>query len=340
MTDTSTTLTVGQPKDYGIQILRVVFTLWILLYHSFNEYFLKNPFNIQPHYELEFMRGITNLVLQGFMFISGFLLAKGYFRKGKYRNRLSFVKDKAKRLLFPYLFWSLALVIFYNVPTYEVICGAKHLWFLLSLFDLMVLSTILLPAIVNSHKIIDFTIFMVVLFIPPILNKINLPYIFGLKTSIAYLPSFLLGIFIVKYLFDKRFIQMNRLRFGLLTSIIFVCAVTAVLSRSLPYGSLYLHLPYYFAPPILYILIIRTLHTISPMYIIDSIAANSLGIYILHQFVGKYTLMYYLPGYVEFYDHHYILAPTLLFFFMLLTAWGASKVMHKTKFGKFILGTS
>lgn len=185
-----------QKKDYGIQILRVVFTVWILFYHSFNEYFLQNPFDIQPHYELEFMRGITNIVLQGFMFISGLLLARGYFNMGKYRNRWEFIKDKAKRLLVTYLFWSLALVVLYNVSGYEVLCGAKHLWFLLCLFDLMILAILTLPALVKTNKFVDSALYFFILFCPAVLNKLNFSPFLGISTSIIYLPSFLVGIYI------------------------------------------------------------------------------------------------------------------------------------------------
>lgn len=75
-------------RDVAISILRVVFTIWILFYHSINEYFLSNPFEIHVHSELEFTQGITNVVLSGFMFISGLLIARSYFyRQGMNINR-------------------------------------------------------------------------------------------------------------------------------------------------------------------------------------------------------------------------------------------------------------
>lgn len=132
---------------------------------------------------------------------------------------------------------------------------------------------------------------------------------------------------------------MSALKFYGITSTVFIFAIIVVLSKSLPYGSLYMHIPYYFTPPLLYALIIKTLYRINTGLIIDSIAANSLGIYILHQFVGKYTLLHYIPGYVEFYDRHYIIAPTLLFFFMLIMAWSTSILFHKTKLGRKLLGS-
>lgn len=103
-----------------------------------------------------------------------------------------------------------------------------------------------------------------------------------------------------------------------------------------PYTSTFLII---LPPPILYILIIKALTNPKPSVIIDSFAVNSLGIYILHQFVGKYTLMHYVPGYVSFYDEHYIIAPILLFFFMLIMAWSASALLHKTKIGRTLLGS-
>lgn len=249
MSNLTSTQFLTPTKDQGLQILRVVFTIWILLYHSFNEYILKGAFNIQPHEELEFMRGITNLVLQGFMFISGLLLARGYFNKGKYHDRGKFIKDKFKRLLIPYLFWSLALVVFYNVSGYEVICGAKHLWFLLCLFDLMVMSIIILPALNKTSKIVDIIICTFVLILPAVINQLNFRFVLGLKTSIIYLPSFMVGLFIVKYHLDELFVKMHKLTFYIITSLIFAGATVSIMANSLPYGSLYLHIPYYLAPP-------------------------------------------------------------------------------------------
>lgn len=91
-------------KDFNISRLRVAFTIWILIYHSANQYFIQNPlFDIHVHEGLNFIRGITSLVLQGFVFISGILMARGFLLRGKYRDKVHFCIDKAKRLLIPYL---------------------------------------------------------------------------------------------------------------------------------------------------------------------------------------------------------------------------------------------
>ncbi len=88
--------------DHNISRLRVLFTLYIVLYHSVDDYFLGHMDTIHPHEELEFLRGITNFVLQGFVFISGFLMARGFFCYGKYSNKFKFFIDKTQRLLIPY----------------------------------------------------------------------------------------------------------------------------------------------------------------------------------------------------------------------------------------------
>ncbi len=80
-------LATTMPRDFAISILRVVFTIWILFYHSINEYFLSTPFDIHSIPELEFTQGVTNVVLSGFMFISGLLITRSYFyRQGKHQS--------------------------------------------------------------------------------------------------------------------------------------------------------------------------------------------------------------------------------------------------------------
>lgn len=102
-------------KDTSISRLRVLFTIWILIYHSWNEYILGTP-NIHQIEDLEILRGITNLVLEGFVFISGFLVATGYFNLGKYEDKAKFIKGKIRRILLPYLGWALLGTLIYSTP--------------------------------------------------------------------------------------------------------------------------------------------------------------------------------------------------------------------------------
>lgn len=194
-------------KDYNISRLRVIFIIWILIWHSVNGYVLRDSLvDIHYHEELEFLRGITNLVLQGFVFVSGLLFARGYVLRGKYSDTRKFIIDKVKRLLLPYMFWCLALYVLYSVPMMNIICGAKHLWFLLMLFDVFVLAIFAMPFLVKSTIKTDTCLMiMFCVLLPAITMQIHyIPNVLGLKTALSYLPPFLIGIIYVKYDFDNR----------------------------------------------------------------------------------------------------------------------------------------
>ncbi len=119
--------------------------------------------------------------------------------------------------------------------------------------------------------------------------------------------------------------------------IVLIFAVSFVFIQSLPFGLFYMHLPNYALLPFLYVLFCKLFKS-SAALLIRSIDKNSLGIYILHNFVGKYTLFYYVPSFVVFYDEHYVLAPICLFVWMFSAAWFVSNVMLKNKYTAMLIG--
>lgn len=194
-------------KDYNISRMRVVFIIWILIWHSVNGFVLRDSVvDIHYHEELEFLRGITNLVLQGFAFVSGLLFARGYILKGKYSDTRKFVMDKVRRLLLPYIFWCLALYLLYSVPMLDIVCGAKHLWFLLMLFEVFVVTIIAMPFLVKSNIKTDVSLFVVFcVLLPAMITKIHaVPNVLGWENVFAYFPPFFIGIMYVKHDFNKR----------------------------------------------------------------------------------------------------------------------------------------
>lgn len=329
-------------RDNNLSCLRVIFLLWILLFHSFNEFiFDRTYFNYNIHHigSLEKMKDVTNLVLQGFVIISGYLMGIGYFIRGKYQNVRVFFCDKVKRLLFPYIFFSFLLVILYPVSWKEVLCGAKHLWFLLMLFDVMVVFILLIPLIKKTNKWIDTFLFIFLMFISAFVERLSLPDYLSWKTSVYYLPSFFLGLMFIKYDFKQKLIKQTSI--VILTCFFLSIGVFIffINTSTLPFGGLYKSLPNYSICILFYILLCRFNKNDDINKFVKGIDKNSLAIYILHNFVGKYTLLYYCPSFVYIYDEHSIIVPLLLFVFTLFSAWGCSVFLHKFNYSRVCLGS-
>lgn len=325
--------------DNNISRLRVVFTIYIVFYHSVNDYFLGHWTAIHPHEDLEFLRGITNFVLEGFVFISGLLMARGYFFQCKYRNKLTFCIDKIKRLLVPYSVGGALLVVLYPVSWVDILCGAKHLWFLLMLFDVMLIAILALPLLKETGKCVDASIFMIIIILSAIVHKyVELPNILGWQTALSYIPAFLTGTFMIKYKLDESLVKVKKIIFYGFFFLIMIIVISFVFIPSFPFGLFYMHLPNYIMLMFLYVMYCRIFKFSNTSLLMRSIDKNSLGIYILHNFVGKYTLFYYLPSFVVFYNEHYILAPISLFVWMFSMAWIASNVMQKNKYTAMLIG--
>lgn len=221
----------------------------------------------------------------------------------------------------------------------EVICGAKHLWFLLCLFDLMVIIAIVMPVIAKTGKWADFWILLGVIILEIFNHFVGSYNVLGIQSAVHYLPIFLIGFYTAKYQIDRYLIRMVPVKFYGLLTVVITAMVIVILSRVMPFGTLYMNIPTYLGLPLIFAFVSRIVPVSGSSLLICSLDKNSLGIYILHQFVGKYSLMHYVPGFVEFYDRHCILAPICLFVFMLFMAWMVSAMLHKHKIGAALLGS-
>ena len=143
----------GIEKIYSISYIRVVAMLLIVLYHCYcftaGVWFFDD--SVKHDYGLWFpMSVFTGLNL--FVFISGYLYGYMVFSKGKYTQLWPFILNKAKRLLVPYLIWNVLIVLLLpfhpSVKEFVLIVlqkGYIHLWFLLMLFKIFLVISVLKP---------------------------------------------------------------------------------------------------------------------------------------------------------------------------------------------------
>ena len=124
-----------------ISLMRVLSMLQIVLFHSLCFYIGEWWFlctDVVPLWRI-IAFPIEQIGLTSFVFISGFLYGYMYIEKGKYRDVLPFLHKKILRLLIPYFFWGIMMIITMpKVPItwINLLTGISHLWFLLMLFEL------------------------------------------------------------------------------------------------------------------------------------------------------------------------------------------------------------
>lgn len=121
----------------NISLLRVIAMVSVVFYHCLCYYGIwTSKFVIEGYRDFDLFLVSINMPL--FVFLSGYLYA--YLRNNfnRYQDNKIFVFKKAKRLLIPYVFWGVLLVLFFPTPDHRwtnFFSGICHLWFLLMLFE-------------------------------------------------------------------------------------------------------------------------------------------------------------------------------------------------------------
>ena len=125
-----------------ISFLRVVAMTMVVLFHCLAYYSDSIWQYADPDvsgYGI-FARFLNVIDMPMFVFISGFLYAYLREAKGKYKDNMAFLRNKARRLMVPYLFWGVVLLLLFpDKHASDMLTGISHLWFLLMLFGLFLL---------------------------------------------------------------------------------------------------------------------------------------------------------------------------------------------------------
>ncbi len=188
-------------KKYNttIQLMRGVAVIMVVLQHSISRV-------AETNLEFKIMYFLNHIDVAVFFLIAGYLFE---IKKEKYYQEscLSYIKDKAKALIIPYLFWSLILAIGINVigiiiPKIQNILDGElwswkeiiintllfkdyyvqHLWFIYVLFLFFVVNRIFKDRLTNK------VIFGIIFFASAVLKHFQQIYItfcsfFNWKTS-------------------------------------------------------------------------------------------------------------------------------------------------------------
>lgn len=208
-------------KNENITKLRVFATLLVVIGHAILIYdpYWKAFDSIYSSSALYYLKQFINLIqMPIFMFISGYLYFRSWKRE-KYKNIFSIIKDKFNRLIIPFLSIAALLMIPIRllVDTDEVVKNgylktlflsiigrsSGHLWFLPTLFLIFVIAYI----VIKYTKIND--IYILILFLMINIISMKLPSIFFISRVAKYLCYFYIGFITAK--FNIKFSKNNKI---------------------------------------------------------------------------------------------------------------------------------
>ena len=185
--------------------------LLVVIYHCIlywnGSWFVGEPVYSAPALGI-ISQWLNSFHIYAFALVSGYLFYYLKYEKGKYSAFIPFVKNKAKRLLVPYLFVSVVWVIpfavaFFGYGPFEIFkrfalgTSPNQLWFLLMLFGVFVIFYPL-SSFFAKHTFIGAAL-AIVLYGMGLIGPSILPNVFQVFRALQYIPLFWIGFKLRQY---------------------------------------------------------------------------------------------------------------------------------------------
>lgn len=273
----------------GIELLRIVCLIIVTLFHTVSRYDNPNILTELPRVFNMCIRLSIWIAVPMFLFISGFLF-NGQIANNRYTWR-NLVSDKAKRLLVPYICFTCLIMLSSGFFDYTQILkgGFWHLWFLPTLYSCFLVYFFVLNYInkPKTHKICELLLYIISFTCCCIISVPEKYCILGIDGVVKWGVYFALGAIVKSN--EKNFLNcMNKYKVWIpLLSIWVINTIydqtpymTVTWNNTLAVCSILLVLFYYANEIKLNITLNKT---------ILSIAASSMGIYILHYWILIYA---------------------------------------------------
>lgn len=330
----------------NISLLRVIAMVSVVFYHCLCYYGIwTSKFVIEGYRDFDLFLVSINMPL--FVFLSGYLYA--YLRNNfnRYQDNKIFVFKKAKRLLIPYVFWGVLLVLFFPIPGHRWInffSGICHLWFLLMLFEEFLFfhftfkfwkNVTLRSALLKLIGLLLVSLLMNKMFshyevshLPLCINQFfrMLPF-FGLGTLLACAPPS--G--------SKCIIFFNRYSNGL--AIIFCCASLVLCFMDIPHGGTTIS---YILTIVILLSVFKWSESFSNQHIsfvnkewLKDLDKCSMGIYIIHH--PLIECLVHIPGMDYYLNNYFYILPIVIFIFVLPLSWLIAHIMLSSR-ARILLG--
>lgn len=178
--------------------MRVAAMLMVVMYHSLCFYGIWPDSSFTVVSYMGWAKFLNSVDMPIFFFLSGYLYA--YKLSDTDYVRPLFLYKKFKRLMCPYLFWGILIVLLfpnrYKFTTMAV--GISHLWFLMALMMIFVIMTALRHFWMNQPVVYKVGIIISLIIVQPYIVNYCSP-ILALPQALSFLPIFLIGTLCSKY---------------------------------------------------------------------------------------------------------------------------------------------
>lgn len=328
-------------RNHAISTMRVLAMLMIVSFHSlcfYTHWWWSSGGIFVPIWEKTAIL-LNAIDLPMFVFISGFLFGHLYI-KGKYHKWQPFLQGKVRRLLVPYLFWGIFLIIMLpsSCKWFDLFTGISHLWFLLMLFEIF---AIIIPFAdffcLKTTKRQAIAIIVGAYALLFIYHALSFHRTFlCIYASLSYLPVFLIGLFWARYkIYRHLSVHFAIVLFiASLASLAFYCY--AILHLSFYADNILLRLLGYTIIIALFSMLYNTVFNGCLYKIITHFDKLSMGIYIFSQICINILLL--IPGSIAFLNQYYHIGPVIIFAAGFFIPWLLSYIFNKSKYIKWTIG--
>ena len=332
-------------KLQDVVIVRTISIIGVVAFHAYGMMCASAHFPAtQQVYNDIYFRinqcGFINIAMPLFVFISGYLFSF-LLLKGKYVSYMELLKNKSTRLIIPYLFFTVIMMLTTNNFSWRPLYagGYWHLWYIPMLLWCFVICYPI-HKIARDNLLIKFlflSLFLCLYFIPP--SEFPL---FGIKNLNPNICWFYLGYMFFPY--REKIIQIIA-KYYLALPLLIIYVMSNVLYVN-KYGdySLSSIISSFSGLVLLWFIINKVIAVkskIADITIIKEIDKTSFGIYIFHNWFQMYmisrTAQNILPL-EQWAADHVVLFPLLFFISSFILSYIATKITLKTHIGRFLIG--
>lgn len=338
-------------KLYDVVVLRSLAIIMVVAFHAYGiMYWGGFPDMTETYKDLyyKFNQYVVNFRMPLFIFISGYLFSFLEREKGKYPTFLELLKNKFKRLIIPYFIFAtiymLTITLTLNIKT--LISGDyQSFWFITMLFWCFICTRLLrlVPLGNKIHsQIVVLTISFIVLFV-------HIPefQLMGIQNLPKWFFWFYLGYIVSPYrnqlynYLNKRKVCLFAFALVYLAELIYTIKFVENASER-GWFMKFAHLS------IVLLIWYITNYTINnssiPWYenaVFKELNRTSYGIYVLHYWIQHLAISYTVKRVLHLEilaANHVILFPFLFFLTSLAASYIGTKILLKTKVGRFLIG--
>lgn len=336
---------------YDVAVLRLLCIVVVVFFHAYGMTYA-NHFS-EPvkqlylsRYEFFNQTYFINIAMPMFIFISGFLFGGQLLNPKRNNSFISIFKNKFTRILIPYYVFTLLFMLTTNSLSWDGLYKGNywHLWFLPMLFWSFILAYLLKPLIFSKKKWIN--ILLILFFFIISFSLDDLPRFLGLSYIPQWFCWFLSGMMLYKYESNIfRFLnQKTKLLYFLIILILTCVYIVIVTIKPWPYDETN------------FLSQIATLSMILALWLLFnwipwknlfftnfliSLSALSFGIYIFHNWLEMYMVSKTARSLLPIDNwaiNHQIAFPLLFAITAFILSAFLTKLMIKTKVGKFLIG--